>query len=52
MPASFGVHGPGEITMCEGCERFDPVEVIASLRTTLTLRRARPGTGRVPVKLS
>ena len=26
MPASFGVHGPGEMTMCSRIQRLDVVE--------------------------
>ena len=34
MPASFGVHGPGEITMCDGRLAAISSSVIASLRWT------------------
>ena len=32
MPASFGVHGPGEMTMCAGASRAISSSVISSLR--------------------
>ena len=38
MPASFGVHGPGEITMCDGRQRRDR----RRRRSRRCARRARP----------
>ncbi|CSC17726.1 Uncharacterised protein [Vibrio cholerae] len=36
IPASLGVHGPGEITKCVGASARIPSRSISSLRTTLT----------------
>jgi hypothetical protein len=36
MPASFGVHGPGDTTMCAGLSFSTPSSVISSLRYTFT----------------
>jgi hypothetical protein len=36
MPASFGVHGPGEMTIAAGAIRATSSTVTASLRTTST----------------
>jgi hypothetical protein len=41
MPASLGVHGPGEITMCSGASAAIS-SVISSLRNTLTSSPSSP----------
>ncbi len=42
MPASFGVHGPGEITIRAGASWATPSTVSASLRSTRTSSPSSP----------
>ena len=42
MPASFGVHGPGEMTMRSGARRSTSSSVMRSLRKTRTSAPSSP----------
>lgn len=42
IPASFGVHGPGDKTIASGSESIKASVVVSSLRTTVTSAPRRP----------
>ena len=42
IPASFGVQGPGEMTMRSGASRSMSAKVSSSLRRTVTLAPSSP----------